>query len=98
MRTQKPIRALCGALLFLIAALAGWEGISARRIVAEAAAARATHEQLLGRMAKLRAAVGRTSPIPADLKIAAAVEAPLKNADTPEQLSERLHVLHAWMS
>lgn len=98
MKPQKAIRALCGALLVLIAALAGWEAISARRIEAAAAAAKANHEQLLGRLAKLRAALGRMSLVQANLKSAAAVEAPLKNADTPEQLSERLHVLHAWMS
>ena len=98
MKPQKPIRALCRALLLLIAALVAWEAVSARRIEAAAAAARATHEQLLGRLAKLRVALGRMSPVQANLKSAGAVEAPLKNADTPEQLSERLHVLHAWMS
>jgi hypothetical protein len=98
MKTQNAIRALCGALLLLIVALVVWEAISTRRVEAAAAAARENHEQLLERLAKLRAALERIGRMSANLKSARAAEAPLKNVDTPEQQSKRLHVFHAWMS
>jgi hypothetical protein len=98
MKQKNAIRPLCGALLLLVAALVVWEFISAHRIEAAAAAARTTHGELLERLAKLRSALGRMSRVPANLKSADGAEVPLKNVDTPEQLSKRLHVLHAWMS
>jgi hypothetical protein len=98
MKPQKTIHVLCGALLLLIAAFVAWEGSTARRIAAATEAAGATHRQLLERLAKLRAAIGRMSRVSADLKTAAPSEPPLKKVDTPDQLKKRLLVLHAWMS
>jgi hypothetical protein len=98
MKKQSAIRATCGALILLIAALVIWETISAHTMEAATAAAREAHLQLLERVANLRASIQRTSRVAANPGKTAAVEVPLKNVDTPEQLKQRLRVLHAWMA
>lgn len=97
MRPKEATRALSGGLLVLIALLAIYEAMSARRTEAAEEAARVTHGQLLERIAKLR---NRPEPIERARAESEAPlsQAPLKDVDTPEQLNKRLHVLRAWMS